>query len=538
VTSLVVHVHELSLVEILCDHPEITSAVTDQSHLLERQIRRILSKVRQNVSTFIQSLVDHRLDDMAGSSRLSMSSQTHQAHHKPQEVCLLKAPFKSSQMNKWDQLFSNDWIEDLLNDNSELLIYLSELRDDVYHIFESSEPESTQHQVFTINEMSLDDLWEEVIKPYYVNEVRREIHQARAVDITTDVTRCFEQLIDAKRPRDQRIGSFWISEEHPELITVIFLTRDGRLLAQRDVSWDPQEPESIIDAFEQIRIRTLTYPNELSQRYPVALELLDQIYTLKASSSIALDDDQTPPNLTKSAYSALCIGQRYVAPLRFWIRADLTELTRHLIPPLALACLEYSEDLERLSERLRDHCSERWLELRRRRAQRQKEHKKPSDTSNVYVRGQRVEVRIVDQIEYYIDVVTLQDHRPGRIKVTPTDQRNHPFFFQTLEPQIGLTIMATVLGEHPTTGDLTLTLEQGPLTPDSISTLEMNDGAEDHSDDNHQSGGSISSGQETLDRLNSLFSTSSPDHDTAHHSKASLDKSDPLSQVSVSYRSY
>jgi hypothetical protein len=188
ITSLVVHVHELSLVEILCDHPEITSAVTDQSHLLERQIRRILSKVRQNVSTFIQSLVDHRLDDMAGSSRLSMSSQTHQAHHKPQEVCLLKAPFKSSQMNKWDQLFSNDWIEDLLNDNSELLIYLSELRDDVYHIFESSEPGS----IFKINEMSLDDLWEEVIKPYYVNEVRREIHQARAVDIMTDVTRCFE----------------------------------------------------------------------------------------------------------------------------------------------------------------------------------------------------------------------------------------------------------------------------------------------------------------------------------------------------------
>ena len=220
--------------------------------------------------------------------------------------------------------------------------------------------------------------------------------------------------------------------------------------------------------------------------------------------------------------------------MRFWIRANLTELTRHLIPPLALACLEYSEDLERLSERLRDHCSERWLELRRRRAQRQNEEKKPSDTPHVYVRGQRVEVRIVDQIEYYIDVVTLLDRRPGRIKITPTDQKTYPSLFQTLEPQTGLTLMATVLGEHPTTGDLTLVLEQGALTPDSVS-----DGEENTSEDSHQSDESTSSSQETLDRLNSLFSTSSsPDHDTAHHSKASLDQSDPLSRVSVSYRSY
>jgi hypothetical protein len=225
--------------------------------------------------------------------------------------------------------------------------------------------------------------------------------------------------------------------------------------------------------------------------------------------------------------------------------------------------LERSSQLESLLSRLHDHCSERWLDLRRRRAQRKKEQEAQSDqvvkSSSVYERGQRVDVRVTAHVEYYLDVVTILDGRRGRIKINPTEQKKHPSFSQ-VGVQVGLVLTAMVLGEHPTTGELTLVLVSTPASVDDHSTDEDGqdvgeDSAEIPSHESgHEAGHEASStlnsgGQDTLSRLNALFShpeaqvddENTPPTDHAKHNPDHrlTSKSTPnqVPRVSVSYRS-
>ena len=559
--TLPAHLDEFSLVETLCEHPHLAALLPEFRRPLRTYIKQILDLVRDQSNRYVEHLVTTRLDEMLSHSDISSQGavQTFEEAER-QEVCLLKLPCKSASMNKWSGLFSDEWIERLVESDSTLREQLDALKLNADRQYAGlCERAVRPAHVVSLQGVHRDELWSEALRPYCLGEVSRVIKERRTHDIIDDVIACFEQLIDARRPKDQRVGSFWISEEDPELITVVFLTRDGRLLAQRDVSWRPQEPESIVDAFESIRIRTLTYPEELNQRYPEAISLLNTRYTMKSVISVALSRTQAPLNLNTAAYSALRVGQRYVAPLRYWIRADLVALTRHILSPPAWSCLERSGRLETLLSRLHDHCSERWLDLRRRRAQKRKEQEAHSDQAvkgaSVYARGQRVEVRVIAHVEYYLDVVTLLDGRCGRIKINPTEQKRLPSFSQA-GPQVGLVLTAMVLGEHPTTGELTLVLVSDPVTVDDHSTGVNDQNVDDGSNEipshkpSHESSSALKSeDRDTLSRLNALFSHSEAQVDDKNtssrgqvkqgsdHQAMPKSTSNQVPRVAVSYRS-
>ena len=141
-------------------------------------------------------------------------------------------------------------------------------------------------------------IWSEILEPYLREIVSEAIVKRRNADMISDLNQCFIELIDAKRPQRSEIGSFWINQEQPSEITVIFLTRDGKLLAQRDVTWTPSDPKSVTEAFKIINIRLLTYPKELEEIYPEMLEQLSSLYELRAVSSIVLDPVPHPQSLS------------------------------------------------------------------------------------------------------------------------------------------------------------------------------------------------------------------------------------------------
>ena len=162
----------------------------------------------------------------------------------------------------------------------------------------------------------------------------------------------------------------------------MFLTRDGKLLAQRDLTWDLNQVDSILEAFSIINIRILTYPEGLDQIYPKAFNLLKDRYQLFSVSSVVLDPVPHPLSLTDNAQKALRIGQRFVAPLRFWARTDLIELMKCFTTPRIMNCLEESNRLDSLQARLQDSCAKRWLLLRQRR-QNRKVKKSSNQSTNV-----------------------------------------------------------------------------------------------------------------------------------------------------------
>lgn len=538
-TSLASHADDFSLIEHLYDHPSLTcmSRGSPERLRLKMYTQHVLDLIRQKSHEYVDHLITVRLDEVT-----SGFAPDHSVHLDviPSQISrLIESSRKDSSADKWLHLFSNSWITPLLSRDQVLQGCLDQLKssiNDLDYDIGSVGKIGSNNQKYAIS----DELWHHTIFPFCLSEIHRLIKRYRSDDIITDMVQCFESLIDAKRPKDQRIGSFWISEDDPNLITVIFLTRDGRLLAQRDISWDHQHPETIISAFETIHIRTLTYPDYLNQRYPDAISLLSNQYTIKPVISVALSESQAPSNLNHDAYSALRIGQRYVAPLRFWIRADLKELSRHILPPQALKCLEDSDDFKTLLAKLHDHCSERWLDLRRRRAQRQKQTSASNQTSkpDIYARGQRVKVRVIAQVEYYLDVVAIQDGRRGRIRINPTDQRKHPSLSQTTKTIEGLVLIAIVLGEHPTTGDLTLVLDYGTTKPTDHSMNHQSGLGSNEAYSSDSSEASRPQGEETLNRLNSLFSYDATNTNTRHHTQQhNTLSSDGFHQVSVSYRS-
>ena len=432
-----------------------------------------------------------------------------------QEATWLAYPCKSCKIDNWSQDLEQDHFSCVESGQKALYELLNHFHQDWVKIWKTSDWSSDFHWQDEVGTMAADTVWNEFIEPYLKERASLSILHRRNEDLIDDLNTCFINLIDAKRPKDQRIGSFWFNGDDPSKITVIFLTRDGKLLAQRDVVWDPDDPISIVKAFEIINIRLLTYPSGLDQQYPEAFSHLQGMYNLHPVSSIVLDPVPHPQSLTQDAQKALRIGQRFVAPLRFWARTNLLELMRCISTPSVFDCLERSHSLDLLLHTLKDTAAERWLNLRKRRNQR-KRGSNPSlkqDSNNLqrsrhhhshtesvvietstsnFTRGQQIKMRVLRTEGNTVYLETLNSLQKGWLRLHPRSQR--PLRLQQI-------IKTFVLGIDPKTQELILTLNR---VQDPHHLVVGTQGDESHSPSSPEN--DLSSVKHTLDRLNSLFS--------------------------------
>jgi hypothetical protein len=305
-------------------------------------------------------------------------------------------------------------------------------------------------------------IWIEFFDVFIKKMAYQTVMSMRNQDLISDLQKCFETLIDAKRPKDQRVASFWVDPDQPTEITVIFLTRDGKLLAQRDLLWSPDNPASILEAFAEVNIRVITYPKGLERKYSEALQLLSDKYQVHAVNSVALDPVPHPQTLSKIAQKTLRIGQRFVAPLRFWARTDLVELMRCFATPQIIECLEQSDALDDLRNALQDSCSKRWLRLRKNRrkrkvTQRDNRHddcldpikitdqKSDSIQTDTFNRGDELEVCVIKQTGLLVTAQVVGHHKIGKFKIHRSE---------TIKE--GQKLLVNVLGEDPKQNTLVL----------------------------------------------------------------------------------
>jgi hypothetical protein len=333
-------------------------------------------------------------------------------------------------------------------------------------------------------------IWIEYFDVFIKKMAYQIVISMRNQDLISDLQKCFETLIDAKRPKDQRVASFWINEDQPSEITVIFLTRDGKLLAQRDLLWSPDNPASILEAFTEINIRVVTYPEELKNTYSEALQLLSKKYQLHAVSSVVLDPVPHPQTLSEIAQKTLRIGQRFVAPLRFWARTDFVELMKCFAAPQIIECLEKSDALNNLRNALQDSCSKRWLKLRKNRRRRkvtQRGHygtkiigqKHDSMQTNSFSRGDELEVCVIKQTGSLVTVQVVGHQKVGTFKLHRSE---------TI--QEGQNLSVYVLGEDPK--QKTLILSQHKKRKSDNDTKRQTEKVD----------------ESTLNRLNNIFANS------------------------------
>ena len=208
--------------------------------------------------------------------------------------------------------------------------------------------------------LSWREVWREHLAPaapeLALSALRGDLERAVFEDVADE----FERLAGVV---------FW--GERWEQVTVMFSKRDGQLLAQRDLTWDPTRPEGAVEAFESIKIRTLVVPCELPPELLPAVEALTARYEIARVSSVGTVEVTRPVNLTPEAQRAWQLAQRFSAPLRFWARAHISDLAREALPQeLHAIALGTPEREERLASRVRCRSDARWLELRRRRLER------------------------------------------------------------------------------------------------------------------------------------------------------------------------
>ena len=198
----------------------------------------------------------------------------------------------------------------------------------------------------------------------------------------------FETLISQARPKDQKVGSLFFNPQDPTQITIIFINRDGRLLAQRNLLWPSLDPQDLPAVFKPIRIRTLVVSNTLSAIEETAVQTLNTLYEIKRINSTGLDPVLRPLNLSSDAQKALRLGQRYVAPLRFWIRGDLNAFTESILSQEELDCISRHKPLTYWFQKLKEQNEIKWVYFRRKRMQREQLKQAQSvrtslDSSNV-----------------------------------------------------------------------------------------------------------------------------------------------------------
>ncbi len=503
-------IEELTFIEELYDEEVITLVSKTLSTADSTVVKQLISKINHHLTNFCiayEGVALNPIDDL------------------DESIYWLAYPCKSCKIDSWSNHLDRDEYSFEGVGQRELDEYLNEVHQEWHKIWRVSEWGSEVEWQGETGSNASVSIWSEILEPYLREIVSEAIVKRRNADMISDLNQCFIELIDAKRPKDQRIGSFWINQEQPSEITVIFLTRDGKLLAQRDVTWTPSDPKSVTEAFKIINIRLLTYPKELEEIYPEMLEQLSSLYELRAVSSIVLDPVPHPQSLSANAQKALRIGQRFVAPLRFWARTDLLELMRCFSTPIVFECLERSHSLSLLLNVLKDSCAERWLKLRRKRKritlnrQKRSHESSPAHTSEdykdpvtysskkkksspQYARGDEVRVRVIKRSGFTLHVQTLDELRRGNIRLS-TRYKD--------EVAIDEIIHAYVLGVNPKNTILTLSLR--PSVQNSSSTIPRSPIAKSsskHQRINEQKVDSKDSKTQTIDRLNTLFSEEKP----------------------------
>jgi hypothetical protein len=251
-----------------------------------------------------------------------------------------------------------------------------------------------------------DQIWAEFIEPSLPEFVFESLKRDRREMLTRLICSKYTKLIDERRVRDSRLASLWFSGEEDQELTVIFLTREGRLLAQRDYVWDPSDDQNLMHALEEVKIRILVIPQELPPRLDLAIENLAHHYEMKRVSAVGLDPVPRPLNLTVQAQRALRLGQRYAAPLRYWARVEVNSFAERLLSPDLFNSFSADNGLQELDRKLKEETSIRWVYLRQNRIERaahtekQKRAKeRATSISKVRLfRGDLLKVR-VDEVE-------------------------------------------------------------------------------------------------------------------------------------------
>jgi len=308
-------------------------------------------------------------------------------------------------------------------------------------------------------------LWSEQVTPRAQRWAEELLRERLVVALSEDVADSFHSLASAPRPRDHRVGALVFGGERSQEVTIIFAKRDGQILAQRDIEWDPDHPEEICEAFSEIKIRTLVAPTELAPELEEALEYLAEGYQIARVCPIGPVEITRPQNLSQEAQLALQLAQRYVAPLRFWARAELLSFAERLLDePLyrLIASDERSRDL--YHDCLKGRVDSEWVRLRRRRKDKPQEPQasRASRSPEPSPKGSR-QLRRGDLVD--VELTAIDGHRLkgeissptqlGRsVMISLSGSREH---LQT-RFKVGQRLKAYVIHDHPKQPHANLTL--------------------------------------------------------------------------------
>ena len=185
----------------------------------------------------------------------------------------------------------------------------------------------------------------------------------------------FTRLIDARRPHYRKIASVYFSGDLYEKITVVFLNRNGNLLAQRNYTWNPNQTHSLVQALVEVNVASLVIPQWIPRSLCTAIDHLKSYYQIHYVAPIALDPVTRPLNLTVAAQKAIRLGQRYVAPLRYWPRMDSEAFLSYLLPSEIYDFLVTHDQVERMQDIIQWESAVRWIHLRRDRNKKQHQSK-------------------------------------------------------------------------------------------------------------------------------------------------------------------
>jgi hypothetical protein len=310
--------------------------------------------------------------------------------------------------------------------------------------------------------------WKQCIETALYKSVLFDFKQNQITLLINIIRKKYTQLIDAQRPQCQKIGSLYFGGKNDENITVVFLTRDGELLAQRDYVWNTDQPSDLKDTLDEVKVKSLVISQSVSMRVFYALEGLKSKYQIHYVSPIGLNPVVRPLNLTPAAQKAIRLGQRYVAPLRYWARVDVLVFVKSLLPTSFFDLLYEYDELNVVREMMELENSIRWIALRKTRAsslsQRKTKkinHDQTSESSNThnffgkrhittksshFKKGMPLWVHIVGITPQVIHVETLQHNIPGIIdtRTLSTDSKyikgllvdqKRKVFVQSYEPK-------------------------------------------------------------------------------------------------------
>lgn len=448
----------------------------ERERSLHTLVSRSLVMIHEALSAVVHRSVYNDLPYEEGRYSLARALNELGAYISFEQVAELS---RSAIERKWALCLDDVWIKRCLN-SSELSSALIKLRARWVELWSAdSECLGLDSNLSDRERRSLAlKVWESVTYSHCMKYARAQLQEMRAADITRDLCVSFEALIDKKRPKAQQLGVFMMNPEDAAQIDIVFMTRDGRYLAQRTLEWDPTDQATIAEAFSHINVSTLICATETRERFPKALELLSERYNLRQICDSAFE---TPADGSPGAVKdfLMTIGGCDVAPLRFWIRADLERLITSLTSREVFRSLEESNSISSLYQELNMICAQRWLTLRRRRTVKgnkaitnaaKSASQAHNEVEHLCEVGDVVSVIITHVSGRTLSVVTSRGEG-GRIDLSRSEWV--AFGYAQEELGIGATLCARVFEIHPVTGVIKFVLENTMIQLESDEVGEV-----------------------------------------------------------------